>query len=149
VSDEAAGSRSFADRLNRLFEAIQPAGRGTPYTNKEVAAAVRANGGSISDVYVWQLRTGRRDNPTKDHIEALAAFFGVGAAYFFDDSAAAHTTTDLETLDALRRLQVQSVSLRTVLEHHGLSADSQKIIQQMVDLCLEMEGLAEKERPSP
>ena len=49
---------------------------------------------------------------------------------------------DLRTLDALRRLQVQQVSLRTVLAHKGLSAESQQVIQQIVDRCLELEGLA-------
>ncbi|MBO4209174.1 helix-turn-helix domain-containing protein [Micromonospora echinofusca] len=140
------GGSSFADRLNLLFETIRPAGRRTPHSNKEVAAAIRAAGGSISDVYIWQLRSGRRKNPTKDHIEALAAFFGVSPAYFFDDELARHTIADLRTLDALRRLQVQHVSLRTVLQHKGLSPASQEVIQQMVDRCLELEGLTGKDR---
>ena len=142
VADMKDGDTSFADRLNLLFDTVRPAGRSTPYSNKEVAAAIRDNGGAISDVYIWQLRTGRRRNPTKDHIEGLAAFFGVGPAYFFDDESARHTMADLRTLDALRRLQVQQVSLRTVLAHKGLSAESQQVIQQIVDRCLELEGLA-------
>lgn len=141
MSSAVDGGTSFTDRLNLLFDTIRPAGRETPHSNKEVAAAIRATGGSISDVYIWQLRAGRRTNPTKDHIEALAAFFGVSPAYFFDDELARHTIADLRTLDALRRLQVQHVSLRTVLQHKGLSAASQQVIQQMVDRCLELEGL--------
>ncbi|WDZ86177.1 hypothetical protein [Micromonospora cathayae] len=62
-------------------------------------------------------------------------------AYFFDDEQARHTIADLRTLDALRKLQVQHVSLRTVLQHKGLSPASQQVIQQMVDRCLELEGL--------
>ena len=34
----------------------------------------------ISSTYVWQLRTGRRDNPTQKHLSALGAFFGVSPA---------------------------------------------------------------------
>ncbi|MEU4565944.1 helix-turn-helix domain-containing protein [Micromonospora sp. NPDC023956] len=142
MSSTAEGGTSFADRLNLLFDTIRPAGRETPHSNRDVASAIRAAGGSISDVYVWQLRTGRRTNPTKEHIEALAQFFGVSPAYFFDDEQARHTIADLRTLDALRKLQVQHVSLRTVLQHKGLSPASQQVIQQMVDRCLELEGLA-------
>ncbi|MFE0591643.1 helix-turn-helix domain-containing protein [Micromonospora echinospora] len=145
MSSTAEGGTSFADRLNLLFETIRPAGREAPHSNKDVAGAIRAAGGSISDVYIWQLRTGRRTNPTKEHIEALAQFFGVSPAYFFDDEQARHTIADLRTLDALRKLQVQHVSLRTVLQHKGLSPASQQVIQQMVDRCLELEGLAGRE----
>ena len=149
VAETKDDGASFADRLNLLFDSIRPAGRATPYSNKEVAVAIRDNGGAISDVYIWQLRTGRRRNPTKDHIEALATFFGVSPAYFFDDESARHTMADLRTLDALRRLQVQQVSLRTVLAHKGLSAESQQVIQQLVDRCLELEGLTEQDRRDP
>jgi transcriptional regulator with XRE-family HTH domain len=140
---------SFADKLNRLFATVHPASRGTPYSNKEAAAAIREAGGSISDVYIWQLRTSRRTNPTKEHIEALAGFFGVNPAYFFDEEAARRTIADLQTLDKLRRLNVQQVSLRTVLQHKGLSPESQEIIQQMVDRCLELEGLTGKDEAKP
>ncbi len=140
---------SFADKLNLLFDTIQPGHRGTPYSSKEVAASIRAAGGSISDVYIWQLRTGRRTNPTKEHIEALAAFFGVSPAYFFDDNANRRTIADLATLDRLRRLNVHQVSLRTVLQDQGLSQASQQIIQQMVDRCLELEGLSGKDEAEP
>lgn len=149
MNDTVGGGTSFADRLNLLFDTIRPAGRGASYSNKEVASAIRANGGSISDVYIWQLRTGRRRNPTKDHIEVLAAFFGVSPAYFFDDESARHTIADLETLDTLRRLQVEHVSLRTVLQHKGLSVASQQVIQQLVNRCLELEGLADEGEPEP
>jgi transcriptional regulator with XRE-family HTH domain len=40
---------------------------------------------SFSSAYLWQLRTGAKDNPTIRHIEALARFFEVSPAHFFDD----------------------------------------------------------------
>jgi transcriptional regulator with XRE-family HTH domain len=138
VTGEPGGS--FADKLNLLFVTVHA--KGTPYSSKEVAASIRAAGGSISDVYIWQLRTGRRTNPTKDHLEALASFFGVSPAYFFGDEVAGRTEADLETLDQLRRLDVRQVSLRSVLSDQGLSLQSQQIIAQLVDRCLELEGLA-------
>jgi transcriptional regulator with XRE-family HTH domain len=136
---------SLADKLNRLFDAVHPAGRGTPYSNKEVAGAIRASGGSISDVYIWQLRTGRRDNPTRDHLAALANFFGVSPAYFFDEHAARQADADLDTRGRLRRMRPEQVSLRSVLASQGLSPESQKLIQQLVDRCLELEGRARRD----
>lgn len=68
----------LADRLDRLFQMVHPKDRG-PYRPAEVAEAVNQVAGErvISSTYIWQLRTGRRDNPTQKHLSALAAFFGV------------------------------------------------------------------------
>ena len=76
----------LADRLDHLFRTVHPKDRG-PYTHAEVAEAINAaaQDGVISATSVWQLRTGRRDNPTRRHLSALAAFFGVSPMYFFDD----------------------------------------------------------------
>jgi hypothetical protein len=67
----------LADRLDHLFRTVHPKDRG-PCTHAEVAEAINAAAGDsvISATYVWQLRTGRRDNPTRRHLSALAAFFG-------------------------------------------------------------------------
>ena len=76
----------LADRLDCLFRTVHPKDRG-PYTPAEVAEAVNQAAGErvISSTYVWQLRTGRRDNPTQKHLSALAAFFGVSPMYFFKE----------------------------------------------------------------
>src|SRR5579884_390058 len=82
-------SRSLADRIDHLLTTVHPRDRG-PYTYEEVAEGIRAQGGpTISAQYLNQLHRGRRDNPTKQHLEALARFFGVPVAYFFDDTEAA------------------------------------------------------------
>src|SRR3954466_15817155 len=108
---EADRPASLADRLDLLFRTVPPADRG-PYSNKEVAAAIRERGGSISDVYIWQLRTGRRTNPTKDHLEALAEFFDVDPAYFFDRRQSEEIRRDLLALRAMRNLKVRKVAAR-------------------------------------
>ena len=65
---------SLAHKLNRLFETIHPAGRGE-YSPEEVARAISESGdGSISPAYIYMLRKGQRDNPTKRHLELLAGF---------------------------------------------------------------------------
>lgn len=133
---------ALGEKLNLLFESIYPAGRG-PYSNQEVATEIRKRGGEISPVYIWQLRKGLRDDPTKRHLESLADFFGLSPAYFFDDAVAATTHGDLARLAKLRQLGVRNVALRTVLEQVGLSEASQRLVQQVVERCLELEGLAE------
>ncbi|MFM9372842.1 helix-turn-helix domain-containing protein [Streptomyces sp. Da 82-17] len=141
ASDQSSGpdgEPTLAVRLNHLFEVIRPAGRDRPYSNDELAALLQEQGGpTISGTYLWQLRTGRRDNPTKRHLEALADFFGVPVAYFFDDDVARRVGSDLETLLRLRESGVQSVALRAV----GLSPKSMDAVLAMIDRVRELEGL--------
>lgn len=122
VADDAAGatepggvaseSKTFADRLNYLFETVHPAGR-KPYSNPEVAEAITETGVTISGAYIWMLRTGQRDNPTLRHLEALAKFFGVPAAYFLDGDRAAEVTEQLELLAAARDADVREIMMRS------------------------------------
>ncbi|MEQ3552860.1 helix-turn-helix domain-containing protein [Pseudonocardia nematodicida] len=103
---------TFADRLNYLFATVYPAGR-KPYSNPEVAAAISEAGVSISAAYLWLLRSGQRDNPTMRHLEALAKFFGVPPAYFFDDAMAKQVAEQLELLTAARDAEVREIMLRS------------------------------------
>ncbi|MFJ6621729.1 helix-turn-helix domain-containing protein [Kitasatospora sp. NPDC091335] len=93
-------------RLNHLFATIHPRGRG-PYSNDEVAKAIYLNGGDISKAYIAYLRKGTRNNPTLHHLEALATFFGVKPAYFFDDEVAQETDSALSALVALREAGIR------------------------------------------
>jgi transcriptional regulator with XRE-family HTH domain len=77
--------QTLADKLGHLFQTVVPAGRG-PYSVEEVAKTITDSGVPISGSYIWLLRKGQRDNPTLRHLTALARFFGVPPAYFFDDS---------------------------------------------------------------
>src|SRR5579872_69700 len=102
----------LADRLDHLFRTAHPKDRG-PYTHAEVAEAINAAAGNvISATYVWQLRTGRRDNPTRKHLSALAAFFGVSPMYFFDDAEAGRDVLQAELVTALRDDAVRDMALR-------------------------------------
>jgi len=135
----------LAHKVDRLFRTIHPAGRGE-YSFEEVAEAIRRQGGpTISATYLWQLRRGLRDNPTKKHIEALADFFGVPPAYFFDDEAMARVDAELELLTALRDGGVRQVALRAA----GLSAASLDAIRDMVERVRQLEGLPDGAPPPP
>lgn len=131
--------RSLAEKLDHLFATVHPV-KGE-YTHEEVATAIREQGGpTISATYVWQLRKGLRDNPTKHHIEALAGFFGVPPAYFFDDEAARRVDAELELLVAMRDASVRQVALRAA----GLSTESLEAITEMIQRVRRLEGLSDE-----
>jgi transcriptional regulator with XRE-family HTH domain len=133
----ADSAATLADRLNHLFQTVHPAQRG-PYSNEEVATAIRDQGGAaISATYIWLLRKGERDNPTLKHLEAMAAFFGVPAAYFFDDAMAARIEDELAMLSTLRDLGVRALALRMA----GLSPKSLQPIADVIERVRELEGL--------
>jgi transcriptional regulator with XRE-family HTH domain len=103
------GTPSLADKLNALFAARQ-ASSGTTLTNRMVAEGVTARGVSISETLVHYLRTGKRDNPTKKHLEGIAHFFGVPPGHFFDDQ---DDDADHELWAAVRDKEVRAIALRS------------------------------------
>lgn len=129
--------RTLSDKLNHLFETVHPASRG-PFSNEEVAVAIRAQGGpTISATYIWLLRKGQRDNPTMKHVEALAGFFGVPPAYFFDDETTARVDAELGMLTVMKDVGVQALALRAA----GLSPKSLHSIVEVIERVRELEGL--------
>ena len=142
-----SGVTTLAEKLERLFATIHPAGRG-PYSNEEVAAAIQEQGGpTISGTYIWLLRKGQRDNPTKKHLEALASFFGVPAAYFFDDEIATELDPQLNLLAALRDSSVREIALRVA----ELSPGSLDAIRGMIEQVSQLETRSnpKQRRPDP
>ena len=147
TSSEAEAPRptSLSQKLDLLFRTVRSREQ-DEYSFEEVAEAIRARGGpTISATYIWQLRKGLRDNPTKKHLEALSEFFGVSPAYFFDDEAAARIDAELSLLVALRDSPVRQIALRAF----GLSNDSLTTIASMVERVRELEGVADPETGTP
>lgn len=131
----------FAMRLDQLFRTVHPAGRGS-YTPAEVAAAINEAAGEnvISSTYLWQLRTGRRDNPTYRHLLGIARFFGVSPRYFFPDEDASRGELPSDVVLALGDDDVREVALRAA----GLSDRSLRAIRDMVDAARAVEGLRQR-----
>jgi len=142
MSDEASegnaeAAEPLAARVDHLFRTIKPRGA-REYSFEEVAEAIRTRGGpTISATYIWQLRRGLRNNPTMKHVEALAGFFGVPPAYFFDDDTTQRIDAELALLTAVRDSSVRQIALRA----SGLSAKSLVAITEMVERVRELEGL--------
>lgn len=130
-----AGDGSLADRLNRLFHTMHPANRGE-FTLQEVVDGIQERGGpTISMTYLWQLRKGLRDNPTKQHLEALATFFEVPVAYFFDDTVAKRVEAQLELLTAMRDAGVREIALRAA----ELTPEGQRAVAVMIEQVLQLQ----------
>lgn len=128
-------SQTLAAKIDALFRAVRRPNR-EQYSHEEVAKACReATGESFSATYLWQLRTGRRDNPTKRHLEVLAQFFQVPVAYFFDDAQGAAITKELELLTALRDAGVRNIALRAV----NLSPEAVGTISDIIDVLARRE----------
>jgi transcriptional regulator with XRE-family HTH domain len=133
TSDEQQPS-TLADKLDRLFRTVTP-GQGE-YTHAAVADAIREQQGvQISHTYIWQLRTGKRDNPTLQHLTALAKFFGVPIGYFLDDEQADKIDRELELLAAIRESGVSEIALRAA----GLSPGSRDAVGDMVRKIWQLE----------
>jgi transcriptional regulator with XRE-family HTH domain len=131
--------QDLPDKLDRLFRAARSR-RGGDLTYREVAVGIMQLGfARISGTYVWELRTGRRNNPSLKHIEGLAAFFGVPVNYFFNDDIAALTSADLELIVAQRDADIRRIAVRSA----GLSAESLAAVADLVEHLRHIEGLPE------
>ena len=126
-----SGTRAgpLAQRIDKLFKTVKPKGR--EFTYDEVAQGCEAIGGSFSKTYVWQLRTGLRENPTKRHLESLAAFFGVPVGYFFDDEAAKRIDEQVELAIALRDASVRDIALRTMSMDEATRRSIAQIVREV------------------
>jgi len=127
----------LAERLDALFRRSRPGGR--QWTNDEVAAEIkRANPKlRVSGAYLSALRTGKRHNPSPDLQVALAQFFGVSPAYFFDRHHADRVQAQLAALEELSQTGVRSVALRAV----GLSQENLEAITVVLDQIRIAQGL--------
>ncbi|MFI9226889.1 helix-turn-helix domain-containing protein [Streptomyces rimosus] len=134
--------RSLSAKLNRLFASVRP-DPAHEYSNESVAAAIRDTGVSISQSYIWQLRKGKKTNPTLRHLQALARFFGVPTAYFVDDTAGAALDGRLSALVAEQArigeaLQGSEVRL-LVLRAGQLSQARRKQVMDLLDVVYRLE----------
>ncbi|HEU0191578.1 MAG TPA: transcriptional regulator [Mycobacterium sp.] len=121
-------STTFAARLNRLFEAVYPPGRG-PHTSAEVIAALRSEGITMSAPYLSQLRSGNRTNPSTATMAALANFFRIKSAFFTDDEYFERLDTELSWLASVREEGIRRIATRVI----GLSPEAQSDILARID----------------
>lgn len=134
---------SLAEKINRLFESIRPPS-GHEYSNEQVAEGVCRRGlTTISQSYIWQLRKGKKTNPTISHLQALADFFGVPVAYFFDDEAAGEVDGKLKALEAQQARMKEAVGSGDVklmaMRAGELSPERRKQVMDLLDVVYRLE----------
>ena len=119
----------IAQRLEYLFAHVHPPGRG-PYTHKEAADAINALAGRrvLSSAYLWQLRTGKRSDPTHSRLSAIARFFGVLPQYFYDAEEARRADEQLGLLALLRDDRIRHLALSA----RDLPSDQLRIVSRII-----------------
>ncbi|RIT57530.1 helix-turn-helix domain-containing protein [Mycobacteroides abscessus] len=129
----------FSQRLSHLMETVHPAGRG-PYTLAEVVAGIAEHGVTISVPYLSHLRNGTRANPKSEIVTALAEFFKVSPAYFYDATYAKKIDQDLDLIVQLRDSKVREIAERS----YGLSEGARQVVADMVNHLRTVEGLSDE-----
>lgn len=143
-------ARELAGKLNHLFANATTRG-GQEFSNEHVAAAIVATGVTISQSYIWQLRKGKKDNPTFKHLQALAAFFGVPVSYFFDDEVTDRVDQQLEELkaeqDKLNEIMGSSDAQLMALRAGELSPAGRRQVMDLLDVVHRLEQAEKDARP--
>jgi transcriptional regulator with XRE-family HTH domain len=129
-------AQSFGDRLNNLIDGVHGRDR-SPYTNKELAEAVRACGVQCTPQYIGQLRANKHA-PSLEMARALAQVFGVTIDYFNDLGVVRRTDQQLAHLAALADAGVTKVALRTA----GLSPSALEALYEIIERIRAEEGLS-------
>lgn len=138
--------QTLAAKLEHLFATIHPPARGE-FSLQEVCDGIREQGGpGMTTNYLWQLRTGLRDNPSKAHLEALGRFFGIDPKYFLDSDIADQIDRELELIVAMRDTGIRNLALRASrLTPEGLKV-ALSIVEQVGQLEARPPGRKEQRK---
>ena len=134
---------SLAAKLDRLFKTAHRRGE-REVSYREVAETINGQGGpTISPNYIYELRTGKADNPRKAHLEALARAFDVSPVYFYEGEAALEIHQQLETLMAMRDARIRTVAERAA----DVNDEGLQIVCRVLDQWRRADGLRGSEEP--
>lgn len=124
---------TISQKIDHLFKTVRREDR-REHTYDDVE---RGTEGRVSRSYVWKLRHGRNNNPSLDVIEALAQFFRVEPAYFFDQPEDPDHALALAEVAAL----LQDPVAQAVARHaRGLSDASTETVLNLIDNLHVLEG---------
>lgn len=136
-------AHSFGDQLNHLIEIVHGRNR-APYTNKELAEAVRERGVRCTPQYIGQLRAGKHA-PSLEVARALAQVFGVSIDYFSHPDVGRDTDQQLAYLAALQDAGVTKVALRAA----DLSPSALETLHEIIDRIRAEEELSADDQALP
>lgn len=133
-------AKTLAEKTEWLFQHCRNPRDNAPYSNARLAHRIEALCGfSVTPTTIWNIRTGRSDNPSWKLIEGIAKAFGVSTLYFTDENAEDRTQEELALLEVLRDADVRTLALRA----HGLSPASLETVRGMVERVRELEGVVD------
>lgn len=103
---------TLAEKIEYLFQNVHP-GKDRPYTLQEVVDKARELGGpTISLGFIHALRMGKSNNPTIQHLQALAGVFDVPVEFFINEEVTARLAPQLKLLALLQERGVTNIALR-------------------------------------
>ncbi|RFD24983.1 XRE family transcriptional regulator [Mycobacterium uberis] len=136
-SDRLLCASELSVKLNKLFEIMRNPSE-PPLSNAAAAEAItQKTGVSISPAYMWQLRAGVKNNPTVQHLRAIAEFFGVSPSYLIDPGVDPQIDAQLNLPQALRDSGVRDLAMRS----SGLTPEVLNSVAVILDRVRELERL--------
>ena len=130
--------RTLAEKTEWLFQNV-PGPDGQTYSNARLAMRIEqlCSGFTVTPATIWNIRTGKSDNPSWKVIEGLAKAFGVSPQYFSDDEETDRTQEEMGLLAALRDAGVRGLALRA----QGLSPESLQAVRDLIERVRQLEGI--------
>jgi len=114
----------LAEKLARLMDAAV-----NPSTERLSQAIEEATGRSISGAYLWQIKKGRKKNPTLQHLTALSTYFSrllelpITLSYFDPETPVDEPWTASgvqDTVEELQRRLAEEQQLTQLLADRGV-----------------------------
>ena len=134
-------ARTLAEKTEWLFQNVRDPVDGQSYSNARIAAKIQecVPGFRVTATTIWNIRTGKSENPSWRLIEGLAKAFGVSPLYFSDDdeTEVRQTQDELALLAALRDTTVRQLALRA----QGMTPESLATVLELVERVRQLEGL--------
>lgn len=133
-------ARTLAEKTEWLFQNVRNPEDGQSYSNARIAARIQecVPGFSVTATTIWNIRTGKSENPSWRLIEGLAKAFGVSPLYFSDEdeTEVRQTQDELALLAALRDTTVRQLALRA----QGMTPESLATVLELVERVRQLEG---------
>lgn len=134
--DAHSSSDSLAARLNHLFGRIPGPDRRL-YTNVAAALELARSGTPVTAVYLGELRSGKKDNPSFKLLAGIARMFGTKLDYFTDPSYAAEVDRQINQLILARDHRIEAMMARAT----DLSDQGIETIDSLIGHIRKLEGL--------
>lgn len=123
-----AETEMFAVKLQRLLDTHRNA-EGSKLTPAQVASDVSQRGHKVSKSYLYDLLSGKKDEPSHNLVQALAEYFDVSLDYFADSERGRELARQYEILASLGESNVQQIVHRA----KKLSPDGLKAVLDYID----------------